>query len=141
MRPQGRMRSRAGPILTKPPEFTALPNFRPNSPAPSAAVNGASGMANEVTELRQLEAAYRRGHVPTKDFVKTREYLLSSIEVVIEPPSPDPNVWHIVLALFVAVICCTGFTAWVFQDLTLALTLTATLMAAVAVRALNKTEG
>ncbi len=115
-------------------------------------------MTSVLNELRSLDAARARGDISGEDFTRIRGSLLDAIEdatlVGDEPPdTPEPVVaapapisedtkklWHIIAFLCISFVLCTGFTAWLFGDLTLALTLSATLMAALTVRAFLKLE-
>jgi len=113
-------------------------------------------MTSVLNELRSLDAARARGDISGEDFARIRGSLLDAIEdatlvgddfVQIETPdAPAPvsddtkKLWHIIAFLCVSFVLCTGFTAWLFGDLTLALTLSATLMAALTVRAFLKLE-
>ena len=104
-------------------------------------------MTTVLSNIRNLEAEYRRGGLSREDFQRTREYLLASVE---DAKAETPEVrdtdealaatelWHVMLFLVLGAIGCFTLSALLLGDMTLAITVTAVLLAAVAVRAAQK---
>ncbi len=109
-------------------------------------------MTAVLEEIRSLEAARKRGDISEADFLRIRASLMDSIEdatLELRPnpaPAPTPSkpatpqLWHIVL--FIALLFGGGtlVASWLIGDMTLALTLAATALAAFTVHAFRNLE-
>ena len=117
-----------------------------------------------LQEVRRLDAARKRGELTEAEFARAKLRLLDEVEDADTEPTPpaparpavarpqaqtsaepqiaapDPKLVHLIVALVVGLALCLGLTALLLQDLTLALTLTGTLCAAVVVRAYTRLE-
>lgn len=102
-------------------------------------------MTAVLDKLRQLEMARQRGQISDREFVRIRTQLEGAITdanvISFEsatPAKPEPKLWH-VLAFGTAVFSVgTVIVAFVIRDVTLALTLAATLLAAGTIHAAQK---
>lgn len=106
-------------------------------------------MTAVLEEIRRLEAARLRGDIKHDEFRRLRASLLAAIEdaEIVEAPRADPDptgpapqLWVLAFALGAAAGIFTLVAGWLIGDATLALTLAATLLAAVAVAAYRRLE-
>lgn len=111
-------------------------------------------MTAVLDELRRLNAARQRGDITDREFSRIRASLENDVEDarVIDGttvpatgnPQPDAalppeaNLWHIILFVVLVFTVGTAFVAWLISDVTIALTLAATLLAAISVHAAQK---
>ena len=106
-----------------------------------------------LEELRRLEEAHRRGDVSTAEYDDLRSAVTSLVEeaeILDDRSNPSqetcidagldtemPEIPHVVqlgVLVCLAIVAIIGVLGWLLQDLTLALTLCVTLLAAVVVR-------
>ncbi len=103
-------------------------------------------MTAVLQNLRQLEAANRTGALSPAEYEAAKARLLASIEdaqLVAEPEPETPKVSPMDIVLFIimalAGLCLfTALMAWAIGDLTLALTLSITILAGVTIHAFHK---
>ena len=94
-------------------------------------------------EIRRLEAAHARGDMTADELEDAKDRLVDTVEEAdLQPtdnatsaPIPRRALFDLILLAMLAAGACMVIATYVFGDLTLALTLTVTLMAAIAVRA------
>ena len=113
-------------------------------------------MAAILDEMRRLEAARVSGAMSDIEFDSARAALLAQVDDVelqtpeaCKPSRPTPpvardpgngDVFNIAVLFITGAGALTALAAWVIGDLTLALTLSATVLAAIAVRAMQKLD-
>ncbi len=95
-----------------------------------------------LEEIRRLEAAHNRGELSKNELATAKSRLMARIEEAdVEPPpantgaAPSRVVFDVVMFCMIGAAVCVLLGTFIFGDLTLALTLTITLVAALAVRA------
>ena len=94
-----------------------------------------------LDELRRLDAAKSRGELSPAEYASAKAKLMSGIEdadVEVAPAPQRPHnfkMFDVVLSCAMATLACVGTATLLFGDLTLALTLAVTLLAAFTIRA------
>ncbi|THH35276.1 SHOCT domain-containing protein [Aliishimia ponticola] len=118
-------------------------------------------MTAMLREIRQLDAARRRGELDEMEYIHAKARLLEAVEDATVEVAPRPEarprtrpirrdagpgagaqgaIWLALPICLLAAGATTLLGAWLLGDLTLALTLTATLSAAVIVAAFKNLE-
>jgi hypothetical protein len=109
-----------------------------------------------LEEIRKLDAARERGEIGYSDFALKRKRLLESVEdaqfvgeehtpdpeedAPRQPPIPGVDLWLMALVLMGGFTVCTALVTWLVGDITLALTASVTLLAALCVRAFRNLQ-
>ncbi|MFK7875766.1 MAG: SHOCT domain-containing protein [Paracoccaceae bacterium] len=105
-------------------------------------------MTAVLSELRRLEAARRRGDLDAQEYARIKADIVTAVEdaELIEhrgPPKatvPQVQVGHIAIFIVLVLVAVTGLATLLLGDLTMALTISGTLLAAVTVHAFRKLE-
>ncbi|MEO0939272.1 MAG: hypothetical protein AAFY38_14065 [Pseudomonadota bacterium] len=101
-------------------------------------------MTAVLQNLRQLEAARRRGELTNLEYTARRAAMMAAVEeatlaegeeAAAAKSAPRGNPWAVGLMLLAAAFVLTALGTWALGDLSLALTLAVTLLAAVTVTA------
>ena len=107
-------------------------------------------MTAVLDEIRRLEAAEKRGDISTGEMRAAKARLMNAIEDAnapqpAEPPRSDTEqppkpksaivLWHIIFFCFGLAGICTAIATLILGDLSLALTITVTLLAAFTIHA------
>lgn len=99
-------------------------------------------MTAVLQNLRQLEAARRRGELSNVEYAARRADMMAAVEeakldnAAAPPPAPPKvNLWALGALLVALAGGTTVLSAWALGDLSLALTLAVTLLAALTVTA------
>ena len=117
-------------------------------------------MTAVLDELRRLNAARQRGDITEREFSLIRASLENDVEdarviegtlvsktAATQPDKspdtasdslPEANLWHIFVFMLLVFTVGTAFIAWLINDVTIALTLAATVLAAISVHAAQK---
>ena len=94
-----------------------------------------------LEEIRRLDAAKQRGDLTEGEYNSAKAKIVSAVEEAdvapsaIAPPRPSFRVFDIVLLCAIATFACVGLATILFGDLTLALTLAVTILAAFTIHA------
>lgn len=96
-----------------------------------------------LEKIRQLEAARDRGEMTPPEFERAKESLFATVEDAVSAPAPPPRhapatpgiFWPALILSVFGVLALTGLATVILGDLTLALTLAVTLLAAITVKA------
>ena len=99
-------------------------------------------MPRVLDELKRLEEAHARGDIPAEKLAQLRRDLLDIVEeaeVSTEPPEPAPTQqgisWRAGFVTVSGLTVLTAFVSWLTEDVALALTLSATLLAGLVINA------